>query len=43
MQNGDKALPRKLFVAKPSHHFAYLCLDVLETHFCMESISERLC
>ena len=26
MQNGDEALPRVLFVAKPSHCFAYLCL-----------------
>ena len=26
MQNGDKALPG-IFVTKPSHRFAYLCLD----------------
>ena len=26
MQNGDKAFPQKI-LAKPNHHFAYLCLD----------------
>ena len=32
MQNCDKALPRKRFVAKPSHHFAYLCLDSVKMY-----------
>ena len=37
MQNGDKN------VGKPSHHFAYLCLDNVETRFRTEPISEWLC
>ena len=27
MQNGDKASPQNLFLAKPNHRFAYMRLD----------------
>ena len=47
MQNSDKALPRFFFVVKPSHHFAYQCLDVKiyyrELAFVGNFFSEWLC
>ena len=32
MQNGDKALPRKFYVANPSHNFPYICLDIVKMY-----------